>query len=71
LEYHLPPRKFKRHDLKVLVSKHYEVVSASWPHSHETWEDILFLQDANDWEEVLDRRRNLQLTIFKTLSFDE
>jgi hypothetical protein len=71
LEYLSPPRYFRRHDPKGIVAKHCELFVASWSYSHKKWEDGVFLQDANDWEEVLERRRNLQLTIFKTLSSNE
>jgi hypothetical protein len=47
-------------------------VSTAWPYSHEKWEDKLFFQDACDWDEVLERKKNPHMTIFKTtLSIDE
>jgi hypothetical protein len=71
LEHHFSLGKFRRHEQKGLVVKHFDLVSIAWPYSHKKWEDELFLQDYDNWEEVLERKKNPHLTIFRVISIDE
>jgi hypothetical protein len=45
--------------------------SYSWPYNHERWEEEAFTKNAQSWDEVLERRSNPHITIFKTMSLDE
>jgi len=46
-------------------------VSYSWPYRHERWEEEAFIENAQIWDESLERRSNPHTTIFKTLSLYE
>jgi hypothetical protein len=41
------------------------------PYTHERWKDQAFFEDAHEWDEVLERKKNHHMTFFKTLSIDE
>jgi hypothetical protein len=38
---------------------------------HDTFEDEIFTECTQDWEEVLQRKYNLNMTRFKDMSMDE
>jgi hypothetical protein len=46
-------------------------VSSCWPYSHDTFEDEIFTKGAKDWEEVLQRNYNPNMTRFKAMKMDE
>jgi hypothetical protein len=62
LEYHFSLGKFRRHDPKGLVSKHYDLVFVTWTYNHEKWEDKLFFQDYSDWDEITRKKKNPQIS---------
>jgi hypothetical protein len=71
LEYQFPTGQFHKNDLKGLVLHHASQVSSCWPYSHDVFEDEIFIEGAQDWEEVLHRRDNPNMTRFKVMSMDE
>jgi hypothetical protein len=40
-------------------------------YAHDNFEDEIFTEGAQDWEEVLQRRVNLDMTKFKAISLDD
>jgi hypothetical protein len=71
LEYRFPIDHFCKHDPKGLVLHHASQVSSCWLYSHDRFEDELFIEGAKDWEEVLHRRDNPNMTKFKAITMDE
>jgi len=51
--------------------KHVEQVAYNWPYGHVRWEEEVFIEDAQNWDEVLERRRNPHIIVFKYLSIDK
>jgi hypothetical protein len=62
---------FHKNDPKGLGFKHVSQVSSCWPYAHEKFEDEIFIEYAQDWEEVGQRMANLNMTRFKAMSMDE
>jgi hypothetical protein len=58
LEYRFPTGRFRKHDPKGLVLQHASQVSSCWPYAHDKFEDEIFTECAQDWEEVLQRKSN-------------
>jgi hypothetical protein len=56
LEYQFPTCHFRKNDPKGLVLQHARQVSSFWPHDHENFEDEIFTEGTQDWEEVVHRR---------------
>jgi hypothetical protein len=71
LEYRFPTGHFCKHDPKGLVLQHALQVSSCWPYAHDSFEDEIFTEGAQDWEEVLYRRDNPNMTKFKAMTMDE
>jgi hypothetical protein len=46
-------------------------VSSCWPYAHDSFEDEIFTEGTQDWEEVLHRRANPNMTKFKAMTMDE
>jgi hypothetical protein len=46
-------------------------VSSCWPYSHKKFEDKVFTENAQDWDEVVKRMANPNMTRFKAMSMDE
>jgi hypothetical protein len=46
-------------------------VSSCWPYAHDKFEDEIFTEGAQDWEEVLQRKSNPNMTRFKSMTMDE
>jgi hypothetical protein len=46
-------------------------VSSCWPYAHDKFEDKIFTEGAQDWEEVLQRKDNPNMTRFKSMKMDE
>jgi hypothetical protein len=43
----------------------------AWPYAHDKFEDEIFMEGAQDWEEVLQRKYNPNMTRFKAMTMDE
>ena len=71
LEYQFPTVHFPKHDPKGLVLHHASQVSSCWPYAHDSFEDEIFIEGSQDWEEVLYRRVNPNMTKFKAMTMDE
>jgi hypothetical protein len=71
LEYKFPIGRFQKHDPKGLVLQRASQVSSCWPYAHDKFEDKIFTECAQDWEEVLQRKYNPNMTRFKAMSMDE
>jgi hypothetical protein len=71
LEYRFLTGRYHKHDPKDLVSKHVGQVVSYWPYAHDKFEDEAFTENAQNWDEVLQRKSNLNLTLFKAMSMDE
>jgi hypothetical protein len=46
-------------------------VSSCWPYAHDSFEDEIFTKGAQDWEEVIHRRNNPNMTKLKAMTMDE
>jgi len=46
-------------------------VSSCWPYGHDSFEDGIFTEVTQDWEEVLHRRDNPNMTKFKEMTMNE
>jgi hypothetical protein len=62
---------FCKHDPKGLVLQHASQVSSYWPYTHDKFEDEIFTECTRDWEEVVQRKENSNMTRFKAMSIDE
>jgi hypothetical protein len=71
LEYRYPIGQFCKHDPKGLVLQHASQVSSCWPYAHDKFDDEIFTECAQDWEEVLQIKSNQNMTRFKSMSMDE
>jgi hypothetical protein len=71
LEYRFPTYLFRRNDRKVLFPQHTSYVSSYWLYAHDSFEDEIFIEGAQDWEEVLHRKANPNMTKFKAMTIDD
>jgi hypothetical protein len=71
LEYRFPTGHFHKHDPKGLVLQQTSQVSSCWPYAHDIFKDEIFIEGTQDWEEVLYRRANPNMTKFKEMTMDE
>jgi hypothetical protein len=62
---------FRKHDPKRLVLKHASQVSSCWSYAHDKFEDEIFIKNAQEWDEVVQRVVDLKMTRFKAMSMDE
>jgi hypothetical protein len=46
-------------------------VSSYWLYSHDKFEDEMFTEGSQDWEEVLQRKSNPNMTRSKAMTMDE
>jgi hypothetical protein len=46
-------------------------VSSCWPYAHNKFEDDVFTENAQDWDEVVQRMGNTNMTRFNAMSMDE
>jgi hypothetical protein len=46
-------------------------VSSCWPYAHDKFEDEVFTENAQNWDEVVQRMANLKMTRFKAIRMDE
>jgi hypothetical protein len=56
---------------KGLVPQHASHVSSYFPYAHDIFEDEIFIEGAQDWEELLHRMANPSMTKFKEMTMDE
>jgi hypothetical protein len=71
LEFRFPTGRFCKHDPKGLVLQHASQVSSCWSYAHDKFEDEIFTESAQDWDEVVQRMANPNMTRFKAMSMDE
>jgi len=71
LEFRFKTGRFRKHDPKGLVLQHASQVSSCWPYSHDRFEDEIFTENAQDWNEVAIRLANPRTTRFKAMSWEE
>jgi hypothetical protein len=60
-----------KHDPKKLVAQHSIQIVSHWQYAHVSFEDEIFTENAQDWEEVLQRKEKPYLIQFKAMSGDE
>jgi hypothetical protein len=70
LEFRFSTGRFYKHDPKGLVLQHASQVSSCWSYTHDKFEDEIFTECAQDWDEVLQRMANPNMTRFKSMSMD-
>jgi hypothetical protein len=51
--------------------KHASQVSSCWPYAHDRFEDEIFTENSQDWDEVMARMDDPKMTRFKAMSLDE
>jgi hypothetical protein len=62
---------FCKHDPKGLVLKHASQVSSCWPYAHDQFEDEIFTENAQDWNEVAARMADPGKNQFRDMSWEE
>jgi hypothetical protein len=45
-------------------------VSSCWPYAHDKFEDEVFMENAQDWDEVVERMVDPKMTNFRAMSLD-
>jgi hypothetical protein len=71
LEFRFPTSRFQKHDPKGLFLQHVSQVSSCWPYAHDKFEVEVFTENDQDWNEVVQRMANPNMTKFKAMSVDE
>jgi hypothetical protein len=71
LEFQFQKGHFREHDPKSLVSKHASQVSSYWPYCHDRFEDEIFTENSQVWDEVVARMVDPRITKFKAMSWEE
>ena len=71
LEYQFPTGLVCKHDPKVLVTQHLSQVSSYCSYDHDSFEDEIFTEGTQEWEEVLHREANTNMTKYKSITMDE
>ena len=71
LEYRFPTGHLCKHDPKGLVPQHMLQVSFYRAYAHDIFEDEIFTEGTQDWEQVLHRKANPNMTKFKAMIMDE
>jgi hypothetical protein len=66
-----PTGRFQKHDPRGLVPQHVSQVSSFYLYAHDKFEDEIFIEGAQDWVEVLERKANPNMTRFKAMTMDE
>jgi hypothetical protein len=51
--------------------KHTSQVSPCWSYAHDRFEDEIFTENDQDWDEVMERMVEPKATKFKAVSLDE
>jgi hypothetical protein len=54
-----------------MVLQHASQVSSCCSYAHDKFEDEIFTECAQDWEEVVKRMSNTNMTRFKAMSMEE
>jgi hypothetical protein len=62
---------FRKHDPKGLVLEHASQVSSYWPYAHDNFEEEVFTENAQDWDDVVQRMVEPKMTKFKAMSIVE
>jgi hypothetical protein len=70
LEFRFPTGRFRKHDPKGLVLQHVLQVSSCCLYAHDKFADEFFTENAQDWDEVVQRMANPNMTSFKAMSMD-
>ena len=71
IEFRFLTNRFRKHDPKGLVLQHASHVSSCWLYAHDKFEDEIFTECAHDWDKVVQRMANPNMTRFKAMSMDE
>jgi hypothetical protein len=71
LEFWFQNGRFCKHDPKGLVLQHASQVSSCWPYAHDQFEDEIFTENAQDWDEVVARKVDPRGTRFKAMNYEE
>jgi hypothetical protein len=71
LEFRFPTGRFCKHDPKGLVLQHASQVSSCWLYAHDKFKDKVFTENAQDWDEVVQRMVDPKMTRFRAMSLDE
>jgi hypothetical protein len=71
LEFRFPIGRLRKHDPKGLVLQLDSQVSSCWSYAHDKFEDNVFMENTQDWDEVVQRMANPNMTRFKAMSMDE
>jgi hypothetical protein len=61
---------FHKEDPKGLVLKHISHVSSCWPYAHDRFEDEIYTENAQSWDEVVARMVDPKETKFKAMIWD-
>jgi hypothetical protein len=53
IEFRFPKGRFHKHDPKGLVLQHASQVLSCWPYTHDKFEDDIFIECTQEWDEVV------------------
>jgi hypothetical protein len=67
LEFRFSKGPFRKHDPKGLVLQHALHVSSYWLYAHDKFEDEVFTENSQDWDEVVQRMVSPKMTRFKAM----
>jgi hypothetical protein len=71
LEFRFPTGRFLKHNPKGMVLQHASQVSSYCKYAHDKFEDEIFTECTQDWDKVVQRMVNPNMTRFKAMSMDE
>jgi hypothetical protein len=54
-----------------LVLQHASQVSSCWSYAHDKFEEKVFIENVQDWDELVQRMANPNMTRFKPMRMDE
>jgi hypothetical protein len=71
LEFRFQIGWFCKHDLKGMVLQHASQVSSRWPYAHDKFEDEVFTENSQYWDEVVARMVDPKMTRLGAMILDE
>jgi hypothetical protein len=71
IEFRFQTCRFWKNDSKGMVLKHASQVLSCWSYAHDKFEDEIFIENAQYWDEVVARMVNPKMTRFKSMRMDE
>jgi hypothetical protein len=71
LEFRVSTGQFRKNDPKGMVLQHASQVSSCWLYAHDKFIDEVFIENAQDWDEVVQRMVDPKMTKLRAMTLDE